>query len=61
MNSRKQIVSWEEIRKTALRIEKNPSFKINCNKTYGYNFGIGKGGNIIDFAILYHECTVRDF
>jgi len=44
-----------------LRNEKTPSFKINRNKNCWYDFGIGKGGNIIDFAILYHDCTVGEF
>jgi DNA primase len=86
MNSRKQIISCEEIKKTdmveylfrlgiepkkiyradywylsPLRYEKTPSFKINRNKNCWYDFGIGKGGNIIDFAILYHDCTVVEF
>ena len=86
MNSRKQIISCEEIRKTdmveylsqmgyepkkicrpdywylsPLRIEKTPSFKINRIKNCWYDFGIGKGGNIIDLAILYHDCTVGEF
>jgi len=44
-----------------LRIEKTPSFKINRIKNCWYDFGIGKGGNIIDLAILYHDCTVGEF
>lgn len=44
-----------------LRIEKTPSFKINRIKNCWYDFGIDKGGNIIDFAILYHDCTVGEF
>ncbi len=86
MNSRKQIISFEEIKNTdiveylfrlgiepekiyrtdywylsPLRDEKTPSFKINRNKNCWYDFGIGKGGNIIDFAILYHDCMVGEF
>jgi Toprim-like/CHC2 zinc finger len=44
-----------------LRKEKTASFKINRNKNCWFDFGIGKGGNIIDFAILYHDCTVGEF
>ena len=44
-----------------LRDEKTPSFKINTKKNCWFDFGIGKGGNIIDFAILYHNCTVGEF
>jgi len=25
-----------------------------------YDHGIGKGGNLIDFGILYHDCSVRE-
>lgn len=40
-----------------LREEKTPSFKINRKLNRWYDHGLGKGGNLIDFAILYHECT----
>src|SRR5207249_6016517 len=41
-----------------LRDEKSRSFKVNRNL---YDHGLGKGGNIIDFAILYHNCTIGEF
>lgn len=44
-----------------LREEKTPSFKINRKLNCWYDHGIGKGGNLIDFAILYHNYTVGDF
>jgi len=44
-----------------LRDEKTPSFKINRKLNCWYDHGIGKGGNLIDFAILYHNCTVGEF
>ena len=44
-----------------LRDEKTPSFKINRKLNCWYDHGIGKGGNLIDFAILYHKCTVGEF
>jgi DNA primase len=44
-----------------LREEKTPSFKINRKLNYWYDHGIGKGGNLIDFGILYHHCTVGEF
>jgi DNA primase len=44
-----------------LRVEKTPSFKINRKLNCWYDHGIGKGGNLIDFAILYHKCTVNEF
>jgi hypothetical protein len=44
-----------------LREEKTPSFKINRKINCWYDHGIGKGGSLIDFAILYHNCTVGEF
>ncbi|TDH28086.1 DNA primase [Segetibacter sp. 3557_3] len=40
-----------------LRLEKTPSFKVNRSLNRWYDHGIGKGGNIIDFAVLYHQCS----
>ena len=37
------------------RDETTPSFKVNRNLNRWYDFGDGKGGNIIDFGILYHR------
>jgi hypothetical protein len=44
-----------------LRHEKTPSFKVNRKLNLWYDHGIGKGGNVIDFAILYNNCTVGEF
>jgi DNA primase len=44
-----------------LREEKTPSFKINRTLNCWYDHGIGRGGNIIDFAILYNNYTVGEF
>ncbi len=44
-----------------LREEKTPSFKVNRKLNRWYDHGLGKGGNIIDFAILYNNCTVGEF
>jgi hypothetical protein len=44
-----------------LRQEKTPSFKVARNLNRWYDHGLGKGGNLIDFAILYHDCTVGEF
>src|SRR3954471_6977731 len=44
-----------------LRQEKTASFKINRKLNCWYDHGIGKGGNLIDFAILHHNCTVGEF
>ena len=44
-----------------LRDERTPSFKINRKLNRWYDHGIGKGGNLIDFAIFYNNCTVGEF
>src|SRR3954447_15023321 len=43
-----------------LRDENIPSFKVNRKLNAWYDHGIGKGGNIIDFGILYHHCSVAE-
>lgn len=43
------------------REEKTPSFKVHKKFNVWYDHGIGKGGNLIDFGILYHHCSVREF
>jgi hypothetical protein len=44
-----------------LREEKTASFKVNRRLNRWYDHGLGKGGNIIDFAILYNNSTVGEF
>jgi hypothetical protein len=44
-----------------LRQEKTPSFKINRRLNRWYDHGLGKGGNLIDFVILYSDCTIGEF
>lgn len=44
-----------------LREEKTPSFKVNRQLNRWYDHGLGKGGNLIDFAIIYHNCSVAEF
>lgn len=44
-----------------LREEKTPSFKVNRVLNLWWDFGDGSGGNLIDFAIRYHRCTVGEF
>lgn len=41
------------------REEKEPSFKVNRQLNVWYDYGVGKGGNIIDFGLLYHKCSVK--
>src|SRR5918993_5618157 len=43
-----------------LRAEKTASFKVNRKLNRWYDHGIGKGGNVVDFAILYHNCTIAE-
>jgi len=43
-----------------LRIENTASFKVNRKLNRWYDHGIGKGGNLIDFGILYYGCSVAD-
>src|SRR3954463_15840099 len=43
-----------------LRDEKTASFKVNRKLNAWYDHGIGRGGNIIDFGLLYHGCTVSE-
>jgi hypothetical protein len=44
-----------------LRDEKTPSFKVNRKLNRWYDHGLGQGGNLIDFAVRYHRCTVGEF
>lgn len=41
--------------------EKTPSFKINRDINAWKDWGSNESGNIIDFGIKYHQCTVSDF
>ncbi len=43
-----------------LREEKTASFKVNTKLNRWYDHGIGKGGNIIDFGLEYHHCTIGE-
>ena len=44
-----------------LRTENTPSFKVNRTRNVWYDHGIGKGGNLIDFGIIYFNCSVAAF
>ena len=47
--------------KSPLREEHEPSFKVNTDRNLWYDFGAGKGGNIIALAKeLYCSVTWRD-
>lgn len=55
----KKIIRFDYWYLSPLRSEKTASFKVNRAINRWYDHGIGKGGNLIDFAILYHHCTIR--
>lgn len=43
------------------REERTPSFKVDRKTNRWYDFGEGMGGNIIDFAIRFKDCTIAEF
>lgn len=43
-----------------LRQEKTPSFKVNRKQNRWFDHGVGSGGNLVDFAIQYHHCTIGE-
>ncbi len=44
-----------------LREEKTPSFKVNRQTNRWFDFGDGRGGNLVDFGILYNRCSINRF
>ncbi len=56
-----KIIRYNHWYLSPFRDEKTPSFKVNQSMNRWYDFGDGKGGNIIDFGILYHHCSVGEF
>src|SRR4051794_923694 len=43
------------------RDERTASFKVNRSINRWYDFGDGRGGNLVEFGILFHQCSVADF
>ena len=43
-----------------LRNEKTPSFKVNRKLNVWFDFGEGKGGNLVDFGMQYFKCSVSE-
>jgi hypothetical protein len=43
-----------------LRAETTASFKVNKVLNRWYDHGAGKGGNLVDFALLYHHCLLHE-
>lgn len=56
----KRVIRFDYWYLSPLRNEKTASFKVNRTINRWYDHGIGKGGNLIDFAILYHHCTIGE-
>lgn len=46
--------------KSPLREENTASFKVNRDKNLWFDFGTGKGGDIINFGTLYFNCPVNE-
>lgn len=44
-----------------LREERHASFKVNRKQNIWYDHGIGKGGTLVDFGIIYFNCSVKEF
>ena len=43
-----------------LREEKEPCFKVNRKLNSWYDHGLGQGGNILDFGMMYHNCSFKE-
>ncbi len=43
-----------------LRTENTASFKVNRYLNRWYDHGIGQGGNLVDFCLLYYQCSVSE-
>lgn len=43
------------------RQDRTPSFKVNRRLNRWYDWGIGKGGDLVALGVLLHECSTRDF
>ena len=46
--------------RSPLRNEKTASFKINRKLNVWYDHSLQKGGNLIDFGILFHRCSISE-
>lgn len=42
------------------RNEKTPSFKVSRRRNQWFDFGEGKGGNLIDFILLYENVSISE-
>jgi len=46
--------------RSPLRDEKTASFKVNRNLNVWYDHSLQKGGNLVDFGILFHRCSISE-
>lgn len=46
--------------RSPLRNESSPSFKVNRRLNRWYDHGLGKGGNLVDFAVLLWSCNLSE-
>jgi hypothetical protein len=44
-----------------LHNENTPSFKIDRKLNRWFDYGEGRGGNLVDFGVAFHRCTVTEF
>lgn len=44
-----------------IRQEKTPSFKVNRKLNVWFDHGIQKGGNLVNFGALFHNCSAGEF
>ena len=42
------------------RDEETASFKVNRSRNIWFDFGEGKGGDLIDFGVCFYKCSVSD-
>jgi len=42
------------------RNEQTPSFKVNTKFNVWYDHGLQKGGKLVDFGVLFYNCTVNE-
>lgn len=46
--------------RSPLRNEKTASFKVNRKLNVWYDHSLQKGGNLVDFGILFHRCSISE-
>lgn len=51
------MVKGEAWYSSPFRAETDPSFKINQERNIWYDFGLGGGGTVIDFAMQYYQVS----